>query len=399
MPLRFPGFALALLLAPLSLLPARAQNSPSLIGQPLPDPNGFEKLFDAVEKISKADIIPADFEKLSDQELIQQKRNVASRNKRALFSLREAFQLPIQHPPVRTADDDFGTYLGFRTLAGILDQESSVRAIDSKWTDAINAKLDAIELGVLMTRGGPLRAAIAGRDIEIIGRRGIDALVTRLDNDQSAAAAARLVRIETLRPPFADAIREGKTASLALTKQAFDERNWDEVIAETLKLDEKPFTEDEQATLQTIGQAEIVGGINRSFDAALQSADAPYHVRTARLDYALDPWSTMLAGEVNSPALRVSYEAGRAQNRLLALALQLRVLRLQSGRYPDTFPTAPDPFGPGQDLKYKREGDSYLLYSVGPNAKDDGGTGLIIPKNGQIPPTATGDLVAPVLPL
>ena len=397
----FSSLRLALFLAPLSLLAplAQAQDQPSLIGTRLPDPNGFDKLFDAVERLSKADTIPQSLKGLTPTELIAQKRNVVSRNRRSLLALREALALPVQHPPVRTAADDFGNYDGFRTLANILDQESSIRDLDRNWVGAMDSKLDCIELGVLMTRGGPLRAAIAGRDIEIIGRRNIDKLVARLDEKQTAAVAVRLSRIETLRPPFSDAIREGKTASIALTRNAFDVRNWDEVITETFKLNGQPFTEDEQATLQNIGEADIVSALNRAFDTAIATANGPYQPQTARVEVSLDPWSALLAGPVNSPSLRVDYEAARAQNRLFALSMSLRLARIKTGTYPETFETLPDPFAGGAPLKYKRQGDAYLLYSLGPNTKDDGGVGIIIPENGQIPPRSGGDLVAPVLPL
>lgn len=397
----FTPFRLAFLLAPLVFLApvTRAQTNPSPGVTLAPEVTGFDKLFEAVEKLSQADLVGNKTEKLSEAELIQQMRNIASRNKRSLFAFREALKLPIQHPPVRTAEEDFGNYDGFRALAHVLEQEAEVRRIDSNFVGAVNARIDCIEFGVLMTRGGPLRAALAGRDIEIIGRRGIDKLVSRLDNEQTLAAAARLNRIETLRPPFSEAIRQGKIASIALTKEAFDVRNWDEAIEETLKLDGQPFSEDERNTLATIGQSEIAGAITRAFDAALQSADAPYKPQTLRADYELDPWSALLTGPVNSPSLRVDYEAARAQNRLMALSLQLRVSRLQAGRYPETLDTSADPFANGANFKYRREGDSYVLYSVGPNGKDDGGVGLVIPENGQIPPRAAGDLVAPVLPL
>lgn len=397
--LYFPrlGWVLASLVcvAPLAL----AQNTPSLVGARVPAPNGFDKLFDAVENMTPADTFATDLDRLSSPEVVRQKRDIVARNKNALTFLRQALQLPVQHPPVRDSSGDFGNYNGFRSLASILDQESAVRTVDLDWNGAMSSKLDCIELGVLMTRGGPLRAFLAGRDIEIIGRRGIESLVARLDNEQSAAAAARLLRIETLRPPFADAIREGKSAALAITRQAFEQRDWNEIIASTTKLDGQPLSEDEIATLQTIGENEILGGIERTFDAALSSADAPYQPQSARVDSALDPWSALLAGEVNAPSLRVDYESARAQNRLLALALGLRVARLQTGSYPETLETAPDPFAPGAMLKYQRAGDAYSLYSVGPNAKDDGGRGLSASATGQVPPASGGDLLAPVLPL
>ncbi len=387
--------------------PVALTQTGSLSGAPLPDPNGFNDLFDAVEKLVRADRLGTEAQAVPDEELIRQKRDNVSRNKRSLTSLRLALKNPVMHPPVRDADGDFGAYSGFRALAVLLDQESDVRRSNRDWVGAFATKLDCIEFGVLITRGGPLRATVAGRDIEVVGRRGIEAIVSHLTDEECAAGAARLERIESLRPPFSDGIREGKVAAIAITRDSFDTKDWDEVVKITLKLNGQPFTDDERTTLGTIGQAEVVAGIERTFTAALQGADGPYKVGRGRQDFALDPWSTYLSGVVNSPAYRVQYEAARAQNRLLALALKLRVVRAKSGAYPETFETYPDPFADpasaNSKLIYRRAGETYALYSIGPNAKDDAGAPLSPPQstisNGAVAPNASGDILAPVFPL
>jgi len=70
-----------------------------------------------------------------------------------------------------------------------------------------------------------------------------------------------------------------------------------------------------------------------------------------------------------------------AQWRAVTTMVALRLYHLKHGRYPDSLqglvpdylPAVPqDPFG-GAPLKYRRDGDSYVLYSLGPNLKDDGG--------------------------
>ena len=402
------GVALAATFLPGAVPVARAQNSvqtptKSLFGAPVPTPNGFDNLFDAVEKLVRADRLGTKAERVPDEELLRQMRDNVSRNKPPLASLRLALQKPTIHPPVRDAASDFGNYQGFRALANLLDQESILRMSDRDYPGALQSKLDCIEFGVVITRGGPLRAAIAGRDIENIGRRGLENIVSHLSNEECEAGAARLDRIETLRPLFSDAIREGKLAALAVTRDTFDHKDWEEVVQTTVKLDGTPFSEDERGTLNTIGQAEVLAGIERTFSAALQAGDAPYRVAAPREDFALDPWSTLMAGEVNSPALRTEYEAARAQNRLLAHALRLRIERALHGAYPATLDTSLDPFadptGAGSRLKYRRVGESYLLYSVGPNLKDDGGTPAPRTETGALTPGAGGDIVAPVFSL
>jgi hypothetical protein len=121
-----------------------------------------------------------------------------------------------------------------------------------------------------------------------------------------------------------------------------------------------------------------------------------------------------LLTRVVAPVFRridLRFESAMAQRRLLQTALGLQVYRRRHGRYPAALselramrwiaPT--DPFS-GQDLVYRRQGSGYLLYSVGPNLKDDGGQPhwLQLPKEDRgAPPyepppiTATGDLVWP----
>lgn len=66
------------------------------------------------------------------------------------------------------------------------------------------------------------------------------------------------------------------------------------------------------------------------------------------------------------------------RRRCLILACELEKHRLTHGRYPDTLPVlkgfeTSDPARPGQPPGYRVENDGYLLWSAGPDAKDDGG--------------------------
>jgi len=70
-----------------------------------------------------------------------------------------------------------------------------------------------------------------------------------------------------------------------------------------------------------------------------------------------------------------------ARSDFMYVATQLRAWKIQHGNYPDTLnalasgasePLPIDPFS-GEAYHYRREGEGFLLYSVGPNRKDDGG--------------------------
>ena len=79
---------------------------------------------------------------------------------------------------------------------------------------------------------------------------------------------------------------------------------------------------------------------------------------------------------ITSVLLRI-YLSQRARRRLLITHLLLRVHHLRYGSYPDSLhrlrleELVLDPFSSKQ-LVYRREGERYLLYSVGEDGKDDG---------------------------
>jgi hypothetical protein len=61
----------------------------------------------------------------------------------------------------------------------------------------------------------------------------------------------------------------------------------------------------------------------------------------------------------------------------------LRAYRLEHGVFPASLNALAlpqgrdiDPFGKGAPLKYRKSGGSYVLYSVGPDGKDDGGKAI-----------------------
>jgi len=85
-----------------------------------------------------------------------------------------------------------------------------------------------------------------------------------------------------------------------------------------------------------------------------------------------------------------------ANRSLLQTAIALEVYRAEKGRYPETlallrkeFPdVASEDVFSGKALVYRLEGDGFLLYSLGPDCRDDGGRPL---DQREYPPR--GDLV------
>lgn len=102
-------------------------------------------------------------------------------------------------------------------------------------------------------------------------------------------------------------------------------------------------------------------------------------------DSSWKPWpprilTVLLAPE---PAADVQGRAkAEAALRLASVALRLKAYRLTHGAYPNSLAEleratrGAGPFDPfsGKSLLYRRRGQGFLLYSVGPDLKDDGGT-------------------------
>jgi hypothetical protein len=372
----------------------RADPPASLIGSPIPEKNGFDSFLEAIRSYEGS---LGNAGTLSSVDLLRAERAAVGRNRGALRKFREGLALPVLHPRVRNRDEAFGDYRDFRKLAELIEQESDVLFSDGNWNGALNSSLDCIEFGVLISRGGPLGAAQAGCDIEQLGRNNLTpALISRLTKDESLAAAARLARIESLRPPYPDALRVEKVTGLALTKESFEKSDWTDVVNETVKPDGKSFTESEKSILNNSGQDEIIANLSKVLDEAIAGAEAPYRPTKFNVGRAADPWSRMLTDAVTSSSYRIDYERGRAENPMIRAALLLRVHKIETGTYPETIELPFDPFTTDAKMKYRRAGDAYVLYSVGPNGKDDNGQPIVLGEGEGLTITTKGDLVAPV---
>lgn len=101
-------------------------------------------------------------------------------------------------------------------------------------------------------------------------------------------------------------------------------------------------------------------------------------------------FSVLYPGVVATRERRLSFERNDTQTALLLTQAALHAHHLEKGAYPDTLQelvpnfltnAALDPFDVQKPLRYHRVGDSYLLYSIGPDGVDNKGA----PINNQPP--------------
>ena len=115
-------------------------------------------------------------------------------------------------------------------------------------------------------------------------------------------------------------------------------------------------------------------------DLSIANARLPYAARPPAPNPPQDPVNAFFLPVFGSAGIKDT--DSETQNALLRTMFALRAYRVEHHTYPATLaalapgylPRVPqDPFALSDPLRYRRIGNSYLLYSVGPDGKDDGG--------------------------
>jgi hypothetical protein len=123
-------------------------------------------------------------------------------------------------------------------------------------------------------------------------------------------------------------------------------------------------------------------------DALEAQARQPYSLHLPSPPTPTDPINRMIIPEYEQA--RVKHVDNETQNGLLLVTLALHAFQVEHGRYPASLTElAPaylkklpdDPFAAQGTFKYLVKGTSYVLYSVGPDGKDDGGRMIDDPKH------------------
>ncbi len=365
-----------------------------------------------VETLKQAGkLLAADYSiygRLPAPEKLKRERAVVARNAPALALVRRVIAAPNPVSPLPPPLDpsDLGPCFGIgfnarnREFARQFAVESDVRAADGDFVSALNSRLDAMELGALVGRG-TLLGGLAGVAIESIGTKDAEQFAAHLNAAQCRQAVTRLERIEARRATLTQVLRDEERAGTA------SETQWLAAIkvenGQPAKDGDFPTAQD-LAQLKALPAARIESDNARLFDALVQDAERPYSPIAPALPADLNPMARLTRDVFKDGAYRFSFARTAVRNRLLRAALTLRALKLDSGAYPDTFTAPVDPFSPtAAPLLYRKQGDGYLLYSVGPDGNDDGGAGLVLittdasPTNTMIvDPShahATGDIV------
>jgi hypothetical protein len=341
---------------------------------------------------------------------------LVAENAPALKVMRQGFAFPYLSPPVRSYSTPLPYFAKDRQLARQLMLEEQVKAGQGDWSGAVSSGLDAIDLGTQLPRDGGIIGMLVGIACEAIGRKQLWSYSDHLSALEARAAARRLEGIRSHQVSFAETMQEEKWSGQAGLLEVMHQSNWRNHVAALIGTQADDIvTRRMEVQLTFTSDKTIMADYTRAIDQSIQRARRPYMSHPPPLPTPADPLVPYLVDEDAGTRLRDA--DSRAQNALLLTTFALHAYRLEHGAYPATLASLvpgyltavpADPFAVSGPIRYRPSGSRYVLYSIGPDGKDDGGmpicdrtkSGPAVP-GGQdqrafTQPNSLGDIVAGV---
>ncbi|HZT42342.1 MAG TPA: hypothetical protein VFA07_09130 [Chthonomonadaceae bacterium] len=356
--------------------------------------------------------------RLAPSYTLADKEALVQENVDALKTLREGFAHPYVNPPLRSFKTLLPYYAKFRGLVRLLALEGQTKADRGDWSGAVNSWLDAVQMGEMIPHGSSLIGDLVGIACQAIGRARIWKAIDHLDAAQARQAARRLQAVMTHHLPFADVLQEEKWAGQAGLMEIFRQPNWPQELQHEMGMDNNAQNGNVSSALRLYllfhGKGTILNNYTHYMDQGIANARQPYAAKSPPSPVPNDPIDQLLILDMDFSQARFKDAITETQNALLLVALALRAYYVEHGAYPQNLNqlvpaylsrVSDDPFALNSPLSYRRTKTKYVLYSVGPDGKDDGGKPIDDPKRAreysnnpnaryQVQKESLGDIVA-----
>lgn len=284
---------------------------------PLPSPNGYDDFTNA------SAIVTADVGDASGMDLEALQSCIRS-NAAALELIRTGLSRKCSAPTeamILNFTNMIYVLAGPRHLAQLLNGEGRLAELEGRTNDAVRSYLDCVRLGNEVSRGGFVINRLVGVACEAIGGSALSRLAPTLSHDASVVVIADLMTLDT------NAVA------------------WNEVMT-----NEKEFARHERR-----------GSFN-----------------PVRL--GIEWWQSRAILKL----AKTKHDMSAAKRQLIAAEIALRLHQAENGQPPsqlsDLVPRylsrVPTDSFTGKELIYRPRGTNWLLYSVGEDGKDDGGTAV-----------------------
>lgn len=273
----------------------------------------------------------------------------------------------------------------FRNLARLLEIEGWLREQNGNYRGAAATYLDLADFGNHIMRGGLLIHRLTGLTLLEIGLGRLQTVLPHLDAKALALADSRLDAADRRMPPMSETFQMEKAYThghvLYYLRGSPATNEWLEGTEA-----ESTANAATRANVEAViresrpDPAVYLKALDDQWDFWADNADRPY-VEAARNSPPPTDYETLKLDTRN--ALGADFWAAKMLTHLRLLELQVALNRYHENRhaYPDTLgalapkflTTIPnDPFT-GAPFVYRGSGATFLLYSPGPDGKDDGG--------------------------
>lgn len=359
----------------------------------LPNPNGYDACAAAVTRLPPGPSTGTPWE----SDLTELRRDV-SRARPVLIDLRAALRLPYLTPA--RDPNSVPQVAQYRQAARYLAAATRAELTSVRPGPAIEWALDGVELGAKVGRGGGLIDSLTGSACAAIGQNGAERCVAGLTAEEAHTAGKRLDVILGEFPAPAEVMEEERRASLLWTRQVLAGRS--PITSSPAALGNPSTWLDhvkERTLLLVYPKSWGYSQVDRYWRSMAAELRKPYSKRVPPPPSPPE-WDPVLGDAGMSLAtLQFPFARTQAQLRLLRTELALREFRARHRAVPATLQelvpaqlsaVPVDPFSE-QPLRYRRQGAGFLLYSVGPDLKDNGGQPISSP---GVDASSIGDLVA-----
>lgn len=306
-------------------------------------------------------------------------------------------------------------YYQYIDLALYLRLRAEVLSAHGNWDGAIESNLDSLRMGNDLLKDGPLDSTLSGIDIQTIGRSEIWQSIDHLDAKEACIATQRMEQIVNGQLPLSNCLQGEKIFIQQTLLELFKQQDWRKELE---KITDGPFgffgsdPPDiirpmlESVKMMTFNKRHIFNDYTSHMNLQITEARKTYRLSkpipsNSSITYSLTPVFEHIKEIV---------VVNEVENTLLLTSLALFAYKAEHGTYPASLNALTpkylkmipdDPFAISSPLCYKPTNTKYMLYSIGPDGKDDGGKAI---DSGQtnssiryhIFPYRKGDIVAGV---
>ena len=354
-----------------------------------PNPNGYDLYIQASNSIKEAkpsvdailDLKPPTDPKLRAQRYSWKRKDVWLAQNKAGFALfKKAQQAQSLAPPYGAKSQG----REIRQMARYKVIESNAHWQRGDFNAALQSGLDILQMGYDSRRSGNQWDWMTGNVMSALTRGTTGDTIEHLNVQQARAGAQRVEQLLATRWTLEQSLAEEKAREKRDWLDYFATPDWRAAFMRehdraTTTWGGDPLTWKQRALIRITSKRQILADLDKVYERVIANARLPYGAVGQPQITVGNPF----VDETYIHLARRGFNSARALNssQLLMLQLALRAYQIEHGAPPNLQALVPnyikavpvDPFGNGAPLRYKTDGKTYTLWSIGPDGRDDGG--------------------------